>query len=77
MPDEPIPTPQVVGRNIRRILRDKHMTQLDLARGVEVHPTTIGDYLSGEIDMPVSRLNRIAEALEVRPCHLLLDEDAA
>lgn len=77
MPDEPNPTPKVVGRNIRRILDEKHITQVDLARGVEVHPTTLRDYLTGDIDMPVSRLQAIADELDVRPCQLLNGQDEA
>jgi transcriptional regulator with XRE-family HTH domain len=77
MPDEPTPTPRVVGRNVRRLLSEKKITQVQLARGVEVDPSTIGQYIRGDIDMPVSRLSRIADVLDAKPCHFFLDDQDA
>lgn len=80
MPDEYGSTPgrEQLGSNLRRILVEKGISQAELARQLGVNRDTVVKYLRGDIDMPVSRLRRIADVVEIRPCHLLNGEpDAA
>lgn len=77
MPDEIPSTPQLVGRNVARLLSEHQMPQAELARQLGVSASTVNLYLRGEINMSVTTLTRIGEILDARPCHLLLDGEPA
>lgn len=77
MTDEIPSTPQVVGRNVARLLSEHSMTQVELARRLGVDPSTVGQYIRGQINMSVATLKQIADILDSRPCHLLLDGEPA
>lgn len=77
MPDEIPSTPQVVGRNVARLLGEHQMSQAELARQLGVDASTVNLYIRGTINMSVATLKQIADILDERPCHLLLDEPVA
>lgn len=77
MPDEIPSTPQVVGRNVARLLGEHQMSQAELARQLGVSASTINLYINGSINMSVTTLNQLAVIFGERPCHLLLDGEPA
>lgn len=62
---------QKTGKKIR-ILRDKKkFTQFDLASKIGMHESTLGRIERGESNPPLQTINRIAQALGVKPNELL------
>ncbi len=55
----------MVGENIKRIRKDKRMTQRELAKKMGVTHTVISGYERGTRKPKAETLSRIAEALEV------------
>jgi len=62
---------ETYGRMLRRILTEKSVSILELARRVEVHPNAIHKLLSGKHEPGVRRLVAIANALGVDPADFL------
>jgi transcriptional regulator with XRE-family HTH domain len=67
----------VVGRNIRRLRRERGLSQEDLADEIGVHRTYMGGVERGERNLTLRSLERLAERLGVSPLSLLADPDAA
>ena len=67
----------VVGRNIRRLRRERGLSQEDLADEIGVHRTYMGGVERGERNLTLRSLERLAESLGVSPLSLLEDVDAA
>ena len=67
----------VVGRNIRRLRRERGLSQEDLADEIGVHRTYMGGVERGERNLTLRSLERLAERLGVAPLSLLEDHDAA
>jgi transcriptional regulator with XRE-family HTH domain len=67
----------VVGRNIRRLRRERGLSQEDLADEIGVHRTYMGGVERGERNLTLRSLERLAERLGVSPLSLLEDTDAA
>ena len=67
----------VVGRNIRRLRRERGLSQEDLADEIGVHRTYMGGVERGERNLTLRTLERLADRLGVSPLSLLADPDAA
>ena len=67
----------VVGRNIRRLRRERGLSQEDLADEIGVHRTYMGGVERGERNLTLRSLERLAERLGVSPLSLLANPDAA
>jgi transcriptional regulator with XRE-family HTH domain len=67
----------VVGRNIRRLRRERGLSQEDLADEIGVHRTYMGGVERGERNLTLRSLERLAERLGVSPLSLLEDPGAA
>ena len=67
----------VVGRNIRRLRRERGLSQEDLADEIGVHRTYMGGVERGERNLTLRSLERLAERLGVSALSLLEDTDAA
>jgi len=67
----------VVGRNIRRLRRERGLSQEDLADEIGVHRTYMGGVERGERNLTLRSLERLADRLGVSPLGLLEDPDAA
>jgi predicted transcriptional regulator len=79
MPDEPHSTPQVVGNNLSRLLGEQTppMSQSELARQLGVDQSAVSQYVNGRVTMNITTLKRIADILDVKPCHLLIADEVA
>ena len=60
-----------VGAAIRQVRRSKKMTQYQLAEALGKTLRTVQKYETGEIDLTVSSLERVAVILNVKPWELL------
>lgn len=54
-----------IGKKIRQIRKGKKITQKQLADSLGVHESSITKYEKGTTDIPLSKIKKIAEALEV------------
>lgn len=59
-----------VGKKIRIIRKRKGMSQEEVADVVGVHVSTLGRIERGESNPPIQTINKIAQALKVRPREL-------
>ncbi len=64
-----------IGDKIRDRRKKAKLTQEDIARLLDVDRVTVSKYESGAIDIPLSRLEKMAEALEVSIVELLDVDD--
>jgi transcriptional regulator with XRE-family HTH domain len=53
-----------LGANIRRIMRERGMTQRQLAKAIGKTETRVSNYVNGKSDMGIRSFTRICEALE-------------
>lgn len=60
-----------IGKNIRRIRKEKNMTQADLAFALNAYPGKVGRTERGEYDFKISSIFIIAKGLDVNICELL------
>lgn len=67
----------VVGRNIRRLRRERGLSQEDLADEIGVHRTYMGGVERGERNLTLRSLERLADRLGVSPLSLLEDSGSA
>lgn len=67
----------VVGRNIRRLRRERGLSQEDLADEIGVHRTYMGGVERGERNLTLRSLERLAERLGVSPLSLLEEPEPA
>lgn len=68
---------RIVGRNIRRLRRQRGLSQEDLAAEIGVHRTYMGGVERGERNLTLRSLERLADRLGVSPLGLLEDADSA
>jgi transcriptional regulator with XRE-family HTH domain len=68
---------RIVGRNIRRLRRERGLSQEDLAAEIGVHRTYMGGVERGERNLTLRSLERLAERLGVSPLSLLDGSDSA
>lgn len=64
-------------RKAHEILAAKKMRKADLARSMEVHPTYLTQYLTGDVSPGLEVVERFARALDVPAWHLLDDVPVA
>lgn len=67
----------IVGRNIRRLRRQRGLSQEELADEIGVHRTFMGGVERGERNLTLQTLERLAHRLGVDPVSLLRETDAA
>lgn len=60
-----------VGKQIRRIRKEKGYTQEDIAYKSRMHVSTFGRIERGEINPPLQTLNKIAQALKIKTKEIL------
>lgn len=60
-----------IGKKIRHIRKEKKITQKQLADSLGVHESSITKYEKGTTDIPLSKIKKIAEALEVSPFEIM------
>ena len=65
---------QVVGANVRRLRKERKLTQEQLAMGTEIDLTYLGGIERGRRNPSVSVLGRLARSLGVHPSALLENE---
>jgi len=63
-----------IGNRIRHLRQLKNLSQMELAEKVGVSFQQIQKYESGKSEITLSRLNDIAEALNISPAEILSDE---
>lgn len=56
-----------VGRKIRSIRKKNGMNQEEVASDAGIHVSTLGRIERGESNPPIQTLNKIAQALRVKP----------
>ena len=61
----------VFAGNVRRLRKERGLSQEDLAEAAGVHRTYIGMIERGEKNVTIYNIERIASALKVRPGSLL------
>lgn len=66
-----------VGRNIRRLRRERGLSQEELADEIGVHRTFMGGVERGERNLTLQTLERLAQRLGVDPVSLLKEPDRA
>jgi len=69
-----MPLPAIPER-IRELREDEEISAIDLARDIGIGAGDYAKYESGELDIPISVLYKIAAALRVDPTVLLTGED--
>jgi transcriptional regulator with XRE-family HTH domain len=64
---------QVLAKNIRQLRKNLGLSQEELAHRAKVHRTYMGAIERSEQNISIDNIEKIANALEVKP-HQLLDE---
>ena len=64
-------TLKIIGNNIRQLRLEKKMSQEELAYKAKVHRTYIGHLERAERNVSISTLEKISEALGIKPIDLL------
>ena len=62
---------QKIGKKIRLARKKNKLTQEEVAEKVGVHISTLGRIERGESNPPIQTINKIAQALKVKPKELL------
>jgi HTH-type transcriptional regulator, competence development regulator len=62
---------KALGKNIRKLRKDKGLTQIDLETITRISQNDLSKIENGLLDLQFSRIVRIAEALEVGTADLL------
>lgn len=63
-----------INKKIKEILKNKGMTQLELAERMEMQPSHLSRILTGKAEPNTDTINRIAKALEM-PVSALYNEE--
>lgn len=58
-------TAEIIGRNIKQILKEKNLTQIALGELAGIPRSTMSDYINGKTMMQTQTLKEIAASLEV------------
>ena len=64
----------VDGKRLRKLRREKALSQQDLMRMTGIAQATLSDLEGGKREARASTLRKLAEALEVRPIELMKEE---
>jgi len=62
-----------LGRNLRVLRKTKGMSQEEFADALDIHRTYVGGLERGERNVTLKTMERIADALGMDPCDLLLE----
>ena len=60
-----------IGKNIRKLRKEKKLTVSEVAYRAGVEPQNFRKYELGRQEMRISMLFRVAEALEIKPSELM------
>jgi transcriptional regulator with XRE-family HTH domain len=63
----------IVGRNIKNIIFEKKLRQRDVAHDAGLDVENLRKYIKGTQEMKISKLLKIAQALNIEPSELLKD----
>ncbi|HEX4807188.1 MAG TPA: helix-turn-helix transcriptional regulator [Conexibacter sp.] len=69
--DDPRAASTAFGQRVRELRASKGVSQDDLARATDVHPTAIGRLERGSREPRLTTILRLARGLDVRPGELL------
>lgn len=64
-----------IGQNLRRARKKKHLTQQDIADRTGISRAVIGKYETGDVELGITNLFAICEAIGVRPEAILMETD--
>ncbi len=64
-----------IGRNLRRARKKKHLTQQDIADRTGISRAVIGKYETGIVEIGVSNLFAVCEAIGVNPEVIIMGTD--
>lgn len=64
-----------IGENLRRARKKKHLTQQDIADRTGISRTVYGKYETGDVEIGVTNLFAICDAIGVRPEAVLMGID--
>ncbi|MDI3481581.1 MAG: hypothetical protein PWQ97_1236 [Tepidanaerobacteraceae bacterium] len=73
--DDIISSASHVGYKIKKIRRERKLTQAELAAKAGVSTGLIGQIESGRVEPSIKTLEKIASALSLSPCYFVADED--
>ncbi|MCL1815870.1 MAG: cupin domain-containing protein [Treponema sp.] len=73
--DSEVPQASQIPSRIRELREDEEISVIDLARDIGISAEDYAKYESGELDIPISVLYKIAASLGVDPTVLLTGED--
>jgi transcriptional regulator with XRE-family HTH domain len=69
--EDPAAASAAFGRRLRELRVEHDLSQDDLARNTNVHPTAIGRFERGAREPRLTTILRLARGLDVRPGELL------
>lgn len=64
-----------IGENLRRARKKKHLTQQDISDRTGISRTVYGKYETGDVEIGVTNLFAICDAIGVRPEAVLMGID--
>lgn len=68
---------QRLGRNLRRLRNQRHLSQEEFAEVLKIHRTYVGGLERGERNPSLQVIERLADELGVDPVALLVEPEAA
>lgn len=66
---------RVLGRRMKELRRERHITQTQVARAMEIHPTNVSHIEAGRQDLTITQLTRAAREFGVSICDLVAPLD--
>jgi transcriptional regulator with XRE-family HTH domain len=66
-----------IGQRIKKIRELRNLSQQHMAKELEITQQTYSKMETGEIDFPVSRLQKLAETLEIKPEEIFMFDEKA
>jgi transcriptional regulator with XRE-family HTH domain len=66
-----------IGQRIKKIRELRNLSQQHMAEKLEITQQTYSKMETGEIDFPVSRLQKLAETLEIKPEEIFMFDEKA
>lgn len=68
---DPVAASRAFGRRVREVRKRQNMSQDDLARETDIHPTSIGRIERGGREVKLTTILRLAHGLDAEPGELL------